>query len=88
MQYFVYFLLSIKNSKIKSYIGYTINLKHRLKLHNEGRGAKSTRGYKWKVIYSRKYSSKSKAMSEEYMLKNNKKKRKSIITKYLSTNQL
>ena len=88
MQYFVYFLLSIKNSKIKSYIGYTINLKNRLKLHNEGRGAKSTRGYKWKVIYSRKYSSKSKAMSEEYMLKNNKKKRKSIITKYLSTNQL
>ena len=34
-------------------------------LHNCGKGAKFTRGRKWKVIYSNKYKSKSQAMKEE-----------------------
>ena len=88
MYHFIYLLLNSKKSKIKSYVGYTNNLKKRLKLHNTGRGAKSTRGYKWKIIYSRKYNSKKKAMSEEFFLKKDKKKRKIIISKYLSTNRL
>ena len=64
MRHFVYLLLSLKKNKIKSYVGYTNNLKKRLKLHNTGKGAKSTRGYKWKIIYFRKYNSKKEAMTE------------------------
>ena len=88
MRHFVYLLLSLKKNKIKSYVGYTNNLKKRLKLHNTGKGAKSTRGYKWKIIYFRKYNSKKEAMTEEFFLKKNRKRRKKIIFKYLSTNLL
>ena len=88
MQHFVYLLLSLKKTKIKSYVGYTNNLKKRLKLHNTGKGARSTRGYKWEIIYARKYNSKKEAMTEEFFLKKNRKRRKKIIFKYLSTNLL
>ena len=88
MRHFVYLLLSLKKTKIKSYVGYTKNLKERLKLHNAGKGAKSTRGYEWKIIYFRKYNSKKEAMTEEFFLKKNRKRRKKIIFKYLSTNPL
>jgi putative endonuclease len=65
----------------KSYVGYTNNLSLRLKKHNNNKGAKSTRGYKWKVIYKKKFDKKGMAMSFEYKLKNNKKKRKDLINK-------
>ena len=76
MRHFVYLLLSLKKNKIKSYVGYTNNLKKRLKLHNTGKGAKSTRGYKWKIIYFRKYNSKKEAMTEEFFLKKKQKEKK------------
>ena len=58
-----------------TYVGYTNNLVKRLKLHNSSKGAKFTRGKKWVIIYKKKFISKSKAMSYEYLLKNDKKKR-------------
>ncbi len=61
------------------YVGYTKNLKTRLKLHNQGKGAKFTRGKKWKLVYYEKYDSKSEAMSREYSLKKNYKLRNKII---------
>ena len=82
MTYFVYLLVSnLKNNKIISYVGYTNNLKKRLKLHNSGKGAKFTRGNRWKLVYYKKYDSKSIAMKEEYILKKNYKLRKEIIKK-------
>ena len=50
MNFYVYIIGSKKNSKLTTYVGYTNNLKNRLKLHNEGKGAKFTRGRKWKVL--------------------------------------
>tara|TARA_B100001179_G_C18295765_1_gene277324 strand:+ start:73 stop:339 length:267 start_codon:yes stop_codon:yes gene_type:complete len=88
MKHFVYLIGSLKDSKKKTYVGYTTNLEKRLTLHNSGKGAKSTRGRTWHLLYYKKYNSKKKAMSEEYVLKKNKKKRKDIKSKFLSTNQL
>ena len=82
MSYFVYLLKSITPGNKKTYVGYTNNLTKRLFLHNNNKGAKSTRGFKWKIIYKKKFVSKSKAMSYEYKLKHNKILRKKIITKY------
>ena len=80
MTYFVYLIVSnLKNNKQISYVGYTNNLKRRVKLHNEGKGAKFTRGKKWKLVYYEKYDSKSKAMKNEIKLKKNYKLRKKII---------
>ena len=43
-----------------TYVGYTNNLKNRIRLHNLGKGAKFTRGRKWKLIYKEKIHSKNK----------------------------
>ena len=78
MSYYVYLIITKYKHKLISYVGYTNNLKSRLKHHNSSLGAKFTRGRKWKLIYQKKYSTKKKAMSEEYKLKRNYKLRKEI----------
>ena len=78
MTYFVYVLANNKNSKITTYVGYTNNLKKRLNLHNEGKGAKFTRGRTWKIIYSEKYFTKNKAIYRECYIKKNRKFRNLI----------
>ena len=82
MSYFVYLISSNKKSKSTTYVGYTNNLKKRLSLHNNGKGAKFTRGRHWKVIYAEKYATKSKAISREYYIKKNRKFRNFIKERY------
>ena len=79
MFYFVYMIKSISPQKSKTYVGYTNNIQNRLLQHNSNKGAKYTKGYIWKVIYKKKFSSKKMAMSYEYKLKKNRKKRLSIL---------
>jgi putative endonuclease len=72
-------LKTLSTYKCRTYVGYTNNLKLRLLKHNSNKGAKATKGYKWEIIYKKRFLSKSKAMSYEYLLKNNRKKRLSIL---------
>ena len=82
MTYFVYIIKTcLKNNKKISYVGYTNNIRKRIKLHNTNKGAKFTRGKFWKLVYYEKYDSKSTAMKNEIKLKKNYKLRKSILTK-------
>ena len=76
-------LKSIGSKINKTYVGYTNNLLIRLKKHNSNKGAKSTRGYKWLLIYSKKFKSKNEAMSFEYKLKKDRSLRKKISAKTL-----
>ena len=69
MSYFVYVIGSLKNFKPKTYVGWTKDLNERLRKHNSGKGAKSTKGRKWKIIYHEIFNSKEKAMRREYYLK-------------------
>ncbi len=69
---------SLNSEKNKTYVGYTNNIKKRLLKHNTNKGAKSTKGRKWVVIYKRYFKTKSAAMSYEYKLKNDRKKRAQI----------
>ena len=73
---------SNKYGKIKTYVGYTNNLKKRLNNHNLGKGAKSTRGRSWKIIFKKAYKNKSLALKAEYFLKKNYTVRKEIKKKY------
>ena len=66
----------------KTYVGYAKDLTKRLLLHNSSKGAKFTKGNKWKIIYKKKFTSKSDALSYEYMIKHDKKKRLEIYNKY------
>ena len=81
-------ILSKVNNRLISYVGYTNNLKKRLFLHNTSRGAKFTRGKKWKIIYSKIYYDKSQAMKEEFKLKKNYVKRNILKKKFLIKNEI
>ena len=81
-------ILSKINSRYISYVGYTNNLENRLFLHNTSKGAKFTRGKKWKLIYSKTYYGKSEAMSEEFKLKKNYRKRVSLKRNFLIKNEI
>ena len=77
--HYVYMLNCISPKIKKTYIGYTNNLVKRLKKHNNSKGAKSTKGFKWQIIFKKKILNKSKAMSFEYSLKKNRKERLVIL---------
>ena len=84
MQFFVYLIIAKNNNKrIVSYVGYTSNLKNRLKLHNTSKGAKFTRGRNWVLAYKKAYNPKSKAMKYEYRLKKNIKFRNELKKNFL-----
>ena len=76
--YFVYLLVSKNKKRTISYVGYTNNIKKRLKNHNDSKGAKFTKGKKWKLIYYKSYNSKIVAMKQEYALKKNYKLRNKL----------
>ena len=78
MRYFVYLIVSKVKNRTISYVGYTNNIKKRINLHNKSKGAKFTRGKKWKLAYYKKYDNKNLAMREEYKLKKNYKLRNKI----------
>jgi putative endonuclease len=76
-------MLKLISKKSITYVGYTKDIKKRISLHNSGKGAKFTRGRKWKLIYKEKFSSKNKAISREYYIKKNRKIRNEIKNKFL-----
>ena len=84
MSYYVYMLKSYGEKPI-TYVGYTNNLKKRIKLHNLGKGAKFTRGRTWKLIYKEYFKSKSRAISREYYIKNNRVIRNKIKNENFNT---
>lgn len=78
MTYYVYLIVSKVKNRTISYVGYTNNIKKRINLHNKSKGAKFTRGKKWKLAYYKKYDNKNLAMKDEYKLKKNYKLRNKI----------
>ena len=87
MSFYVYMLKSEGKKKV-TYVGYTKDLKKRIKLHNSGKGAKFTRGRKWKLIYKEKYNTKNQAISREYYIKNNLKIRNKIKNENLNSSSI
>ncbi len=77
MIYYVYMLKS-KSVKPVTYVGYTNNLKKRIGLHNTGKGAKFTKGRKWRLIYKEIHKTKREAISREYYIKKNRTLRNKI----------
>ena len=82
MSYFAYLLKSVSIGTKKTYAGYSTDVEKRLIKHNSNIGAKSTKGYKWKIVYQKKFKTKSEAMSYEYKLKKDKILRNSILQKF------
>ena len=77
VNFYVYMLKSLGKKPV-TYVGYTKDLINRIKLHNSGKGAKFTRGRKWRLIYKEKLTSKNRAISREYYIKKNRNLRNKI----------
>lgn len=70
-----FYVLSCKDGSF--YGGYTNNLGRRIKLHNEGKGAKYTRGRgPVQLLYHQTFSNKSDALKAEYEFKKWPRKKK------------
>jgi putative endonuclease len=73
-QHYFYVLTCIDGS---FYGGYTNNLERRIKLHNEGKGAKYTRGRgPVRLTYYKCFDNKSEALKAEYHFKSLPRKKK------------
>ena len=69
MPCFVYII----GSTDRTYCGWTTDLDKRLKAHNDGTGAKSTRGREWTLLYAERYQNRGEAMSREWHLKRDRR---------------
>ena len=74
MKFYVY-IIGTTNPKPRTYVGWTNNIDKRISAHNASKGAKYTRGSKWKLLYKEIFESKSDAMKREIFLKKDRKLR-------------
>lgn len=70
---YVYVLGSVRAGDRRTYVGWCVNLDQRLAAHNAGRGARSTRGRTWVLLYAERYETRREAMSREVSLKRDRK---------------
>lgn len=75
---FVYVLGCSDRHGIRTYVGWTNDIAKRLTAHNTGRGARSTRGRAWRLIYVEFFDSRVEAMRREYFLKRSRRLRKQL----------
>jgi putative endonuclease len=77
-RFFVYVLGSIGKGGPKTYVGWTNDVEARVGAHNSGKGAKSTRGRIWTLLYAERCKSRSAALSREWHLKRDRAFRKRL----------
>ncbi len=82
MKFYVYIIGTI-NPRARTYVGWSNDVNKRIKAHNTSRGAKYTRGSKWKLLYKETLNSKSEAMKRESVLKKDRKFRTQLRTKLI-----
>ncbi len=70
---FVYILGSNGSGGPRTYVGWTTDLDRRLAQHNDGTGARSTRGRRWALLYAERYATREDAMSREWYLKRDRR---------------
>lgn len=78
MDSFVYVLGCLAKNRHLTYVGWTNDIRRRLTQHNAGKGARSTRGRMWVLLYTEKCASRRHAMSREWHLKRDRKFRKQL----------
>jgi putative endonuclease len=78
MSSFVYVIGCAGKTRHLTYVGWTTDVTARLTAHNCGKGARSTRGRTWVLLYSEKCASRRHAMSREWHLKRDRRFRKEL----------
>ena len=78
MAAFVYVIGTGAGATAKTYVGWTVDPSARVDAHNSGRGAKSTRGRRWTLLYLEKHPSRGAAMSREWQIKRDRPLRRRL----------
>jgi putative endonuclease len=78
MPAFVYVLGTLAKNRHLTYVGWTDDVARRLAQHNAGKGARTTRGRVWVLLYSERFASRREAMSREWHLKRDRVFRKKL----------
>ena len=78
MACFVYVLGSRAKTRHLTYVGWTNDVRRRLRQHNAGTGARTTRGRTWVLLHTEQFDDKSTAMSREWHLKRDRGFRKKL----------
>lgn len=73
MEYFDYIIRSKKDNSL--YVGYTANVKERLKYHNSGRVDSTKSKLPWEIVYFEAHPTLDKALAREKYLKSSKAKK-------------
>jgi putative endonuclease len=81
MDCYVYVLGVHTAKRHLTYVGWTHDVARRLTQHNDGKGARSTRGHNWVLLYSERCASKRHAMSREWHLKRDRGFRRQLALK-------
>lgn len=76
---FVYVLATISAGRRTTYVGWCVDLEQRLAAHNAGKGARSTRGRAWELLYAERYATRREAMSREVFLKRDRAFRAALL---------
>ena len=86
MACFVYVLGCHSAGGPRTYVGWTTDLERRLKRHNAGTGARSTRGRAWVLLYAERHPNRAEAMSREWHLKRDRGFRKRLVDGAIALN--
>ena len=78
--FFVYVLGSRRKDDRRTYVGWTTDLERRVRQHNVGVGAKSTRGREWFLLYCENCTTRNEAISLEWHIKRDRKFRATLRT--------
>ncbi len=78
MPSFVYVLGCQTRDRYLTYVGWTTDVARRLTQHNNGSGARTTRGRAWVLLHTEKFRTRRQAMSREWFLKRDRKFRKRL----------
>jgi putative endonuclease len=81
MDCFVYVLGTRAKTRALTYVGWSNDVMRRLKQHNSGKGARTTRGRSWELLHSEWFPTRREAMSREWHLKRDRKFRKKLALK-------
>jgi putative endonuclease len=80
MRNFVYVIGARDRDGVRTYVGWTNDVARRLQQHNDGRGARSTRGRHWVLLHVEAFPTRAEAMSREQRLKRDRQLRAGIRT--------
>jgi putative endonuclease len=84
MPSFVYVLGCRTPDRALTYVGWTVDVEKRLKQHNAGTGARTTRGRVWVLLHTEKFRTRRQAMSREWYLKRDRTFRKLLRQRLLA----